>query len=197
VSAAGWVNYRVYQRNITAGQTTFVVSPTAVVDTTAARVSNLVNGERYAFRVTAFNGGGEGPPSNVVEATAIVPPPSAPTNLTATANLDGTIGLTWTTSGPDIWYWIYVRNVTMNEPLFTRLQYPVTSGTSFTAAYLNVGHTYAFYVTAIGSNSESPPSNITQATSQVAPPPAPTNLTAVSRPDGTIGLSWTSSGPGV
>lgn len=195
VTAAGWVNYHVYQKNITAGETEFTAAPNAATDGTTARVTNLTSGSTYAFYVTASNGGGEGPASNTVEATATVPPPPAPTNLVATANDDGTIGLSWNSSGPGLWYWVYSRDVTAGGS-FSRSQYPVSSGTTSTAGYLTNGHTYAFYVTAIGVDIESEPSSIAQAVSYIPPPAAPTNLRAVAG-NAVVSLTWNSVGPDV
>jgi hypothetical protein len=195
VSAAGIVNYRVYQRDVTAGES-FAISKTATVNGTTARVSGLAMGDTYEFTVTAFNGTGEGPRSNVARVTPTLPPPPAPTNLTATANGDGTIGLAWGSSGPGVWYWIYYRKV--GEASFTRMTYPVSTGTTFTVSYLDNGQEYEFRVTAIGTDGqESAPSNTARATVRYAPPPTPTNLTATANGDGTIGLSWDSSGEGV
>ena len=55
-----------------------------------------------------------------------------------------------------------------------RATYPVSSGTSFTAGYLNLRHTYSFYVTAINSAGEGPASTTAQAVSTIPPPAAPT-----------------------
>ncbi|MCW6009022.1 fibronectin type III domain-containing protein [Micromonospora sp. CPCC 205371] len=197
VTAAGWVSYRVYQRDVTAGETAFTESRSVTMDGTSALVGGLTHDHTYAFRVLAFNGGGDGPPSNPVQIVARVAPPPAPGNLVATQNDDGTIGLSWTSSGDGIWYWVYSRDVTAGEA-FSRSQYPVASGTTHTSAYLTLGHTYAYYVTAIGQQDvESAPSNTVQAIAAIAPPPAPGNLTATQHDDGTIGLSWTSSGDGI
>ncbi|MFC0528744.1 fibronectin type III domain-containing protein [Phytohabitans kaempferiae] len=198
VSGAGWINYRVYQRNLTANEADFAEARSAVVNGTTARITGLTRGGVYEFRVHAFNGGGEGPPSNVVQLTSRIDPPPRPTNLVASSNEDGTIGLTWTSSGPGIWYWVYSRDVTADpDAQFTRHEYPVSTGPANTAGYLTVGHTYEFYVVAFNEGGESLASNTVSAVSRIAPPPAPTNLVATSREDGTIGLSWTSSGAGI
>jgi len=197
VTAAGIVNYRVYQRDVTAGQTDFAVSR-AVPTGTTVKISGLEDGHTYAWYVLAFNGGGDGPKSNTVQATSNVAPPPAPTNLTATANGDGTITLNWTAPAPGLWYWIEQRNASKTEA-FARLPYPLTTGgTTFTAGLLTVGDTYEFRVIAIGpTGKESPPSNVARATARRDPPPAPTNLTATANNDATITLSWNSSGAGV
>ena len=201
VSAAGNVSYNVYWRNVTAGETAFKLNAAALVDGTTAAVRDLVADNVYEFQVTAGNGSGEGPASNTVQLTARAGAPPAPTDLTATQNADGTIGLSWQSSGPDIWYWVWSKDITVDSDLstgFTQSMYPVSSGTSSTAGYLTAGNRYAFYVTAIGKyGTDSPPSNIAQQVARIAPPAAPGNLTATPNDDGTIRLNWNSSGPDI
>lgn len=155
----------------------------------------LTNNDTYEFYVKAIgNGGVESAASNVVQAVPRMAPPPAPTNLTATSKTDGTIQLDWGSSGNGIWYWVYSR--VAGSGTFTRSKFPVSNGTSMLAAYLVIGQTYEFYVTAFNSGGESPRSNIAQARSTVPPPPAPT-LTARSNTDGTISLNWSSAGVGI
>ncbi|WP_229075297.1 fibronectin type III domain-containing protein [Actinoplanes sp. DH11] len=159
----------------------------------------LTAGNKYAFYVTAIGKyGTDSPASNIAQQVARIAPPPAPANLTATPNDDGTIKLNWTSSGPEIWYYVHSRNVSKNETAFTRSKYPISEGPTFTAGYLTNGDTYEFYVTAIGlGETESAPSNKRQAKAAIAPPPAPAKLTASSNNDGTIALKWQSSGPDI
>ncbi|SNY25870.1 fibronectin type III domain-containing protein [Paractinoplanes atraurantiacus] len=201
VSAAGFVSYNVYSRNVTAGETAFTPNGTALVQGTTAEVNDLVSENVYEFRVTAKNASGEGPASNTLQLTAKAGSPPTPSGLTATQNPDGTIGLSWKPSSPDAWYWVWTKDITDDTDLttgFTQSVYPVSNGTSFTAGYLTAGNKYAFYVTAIGKyGTDSPRSNIAQAVARIAPPPAPGNLSAAPNDDGTIRLSWSSSGPDI
>jgi subtilisin family serine protease len=67
-------------------------------NTTNFRSSGLVPGESYSFRVFAFNGTGESPPSNEAQATVPVPetaPPAAPTDLVASSLSSIQIQLQW------------------------------------------------------------------------------------------------------
>jgi fibronectin type 3 domain-containing protein len=195
VTAAGLVNYRVYQRNVT-DNTSFLEASSVAVTGTTARVSGLTSGRTYEFYVVAFNGTGEGPRSNTARATSTAPPPPAPTGLTATPNGDGTITLSWNPAGAGFWYWIEMRKV--GEANFTRLQYPLSTGTTHTVSYLDNRQAYEFRVVSIGTNgAESGPSSVVRATSQYAAPPVPTGLTATANSDGTIALAWKSSGSGI
>jgi surface antigen/fibronectin type 3 domain-containing protein len=196
VTAAGWVGYQVLQRDVTGGESTFRSSAGAAVSGTGATVGGLAYGHTYAFQVYAYNEGGDGPVSAPVEALAQMAKPSAPTNLVARNNDDGTIGLSWTNPNPDLWVWVYSRNKTDNLS-FERSKYPVSTGSTFTAGYLEIGKEYEFYVVTFNEVGESNPSNKVSAFAKVAPPPAPTNLVATQNDDGTIGLSWDSSGDGI
>jgi fibronectin type 3 domain-containing protein len=198
VSGSGWISYNVYQEDVTAGATSFTPADTTAQDAGSATVTSLKMGDTYEFEVAAYNSGGVGPMSAPV---SIVPAVGAPTNLTATANSDGSVTLSWTAPNPGDWYWIYYNNVTANgaEPLsdYTQAIYPITSGTSFTWSGLVGGDTYSFYVTAISnvsSNGDSGPSNTASAT--LALPGAPTGVTANATNDDAINVSWTAAASG-
>ena len=187
----------VYYRNVTAGES-FTRSKYPVSTGNTFTAGYLTNGDTYEFYVVTFNDIGESLPSNTVSAVARVAPPPAPTKLTATKNGDGTIGLSWNNSGPDIWYWVYSRDKTKGDASFTRSTYPVSTGTTFVAGYLTNDHEYEFRVTAIGANeTESTPSNTVTMKSEIALVPAPTGLAATANDDGTVTLTWNSSGNGV
>jgi len=158
-----------------------------VTSGTSFTLTFLTNGDWYELYVTSVDSGGESPPSNKVRARPLPPLPAAPTGLSATVNNDGTITLSWNAPGPSVWYWIYWKDV--DAGVFTRSQYPLTSGTTFTVSYLTIGDPYDFYVTAINLAGEGPASNVVRATPYYPPPPAPTSLTA-SAGDGKVALSW-------
>ncbi len=117
---------------------------------------------------------------------------SAPTDLRATVNADGSISLSWVAPHPRAWFWVYSREVGVLRAPYTRLRYPVSDGTTYTVQPSNVtaGRTYAYYVTTTGSSGESPPSALAHVTVTMTPP---ANLTAVTNTDGSITLSWTPS----
>ena len=68
-------------------------APVARVTGTTVTVTNLINGTRYYFWVTAVNRVGEGRPSNEVSAVPLTVP-EAPTGLTATPG-DSRVTLSW------------------------------------------------------------------------------------------------------
>ncbi|MEU8184231.1 phospholipase A2 [Micromonospora sp. NPDC049047] len=182
--------HRVYQRDVTAGETTFTAWPYPVTTGTSATATLLVNGHEYEFKVAATNQAGEGTASNTVRVTPVPPKPAVTNNLTATARADGTIGLSWQAPGPNVWFVIYQRDVTAGESTFTKWPLPVTEGTTALAQYLTNGHVYEFKVAATNAGGEGPSSAAARATARIAAPSAPTNLRGATAGDGKIGLSW-------
>jgi len=195
---AGNVQFLVERRDVTAGETEFAEAQSPNASGTSATVTGLVNGHTYEFRVSARSGGGLGAPSTVVTATVVVAPPTAPTGLTAVAQGDGGAKLTWTAPGQGLWYWIYQRDVTAGESGFTKLQYPITDGTTFTAGWLINAHTYEFKVTAVGrAGVESPASSVVSALARYDLPAAPTGLAVAAQGDGGLKLTWSAPGEGL
>src|SRR6266511_2121128 len=185
--------YWVYQRDVTAGEASFTQLQLPVTQCCTMTAGYLTNGHSYEFKVTAFGQGGESGASNVVTVTPTAPLPAAPTGLSATAQSDGTIKLSWTASPTaDVWYWVYQRDVTAGEASFTQLQLPVTQCCTMTAGYLTNGHSYEFKVTAFGQGGESGASNVVTVTPTAPLPAAPSGLTATAG-DGQAVLSWTAS----
>jgi len=120
-------------------------------------------------------------------------PPSAPTNLTATAASDTQITLLWTASTDNVGvvgYDIY-RNAAKIKTVTT---------TSYSDAGLTPGTTYTYTVKAFdaanNTSAASTPATATTlaaGTSDTTPPSAPTNLQAAATSDIRIGLTWTAS----
>ncbi|WP_172894457.1 phospholipase A2 [Micromonospora purpureochromogenes] len=187
---AGATGYRVYQRDTTAGQTHFARLASTVTGT-SAKLDRLMSEHVYEFKVTAVGAAGEGGFSDTVSATPTVSAPPAPTAVTATADDQGSITLSWAPV-PTAWnYQVYRRDVTAGETersFVTRLGGTVTS---HTMQWLEPGHVYEFHVVASHGGGDSPASATATATARYAPPPAPTGLTATANPDGSIGVSWT------
>ncbi len=187
-------SYTAYRKDLTAGDTAFAKITSVGGGSTTLTINEAEPNHTYEFYVTATHGGGESAQSNHATATALLALPPAPSGLTATPNADGTIALSWTAPGTNLWYYVYQRDVTAGETGFTRLPLPITQGTTMTASYLTLAHTYEFKVTAINQAGEGPASGTVQATANVPPPGKPTGLTATPKSDGTIALSWTAPG---
>jgi hypothetical protein len=207
--------YRVHQRDVTAGQTHFARLNSQFTRTTA-QVSAVRDGHRYEYRVTAENTAGEGKPSAVAAIDAVVPPeaatvpasvltwpPSTPTSvspapvpppadLKAVAKDDGSIVLSWTSSGDGMRYVVHGRDVTAGEVGFTRWEKPITEGTTAATGPLTHGHVYEYQVTSMNQAGESSPSNTVTATSRYQVPATPRNL-RLAAVDGQVRLDWDAS----
>ncbi len=167
--------------------------------TTSYSHTGLSAGTTRHYRVSAINSVGTGVASNVASATTSTPTatrPAAPTGLTATADGQTTINLSWTaptnTGGAAITgYQIEVSpNGTSNwtnQQANTRL-----TTTSYSHTGLSAGTTRHYRVSAINSVGTGAASNVDDATTDAATrPAAPTGLTATAAGQTTINLSWT------
>jgi fibronectin type 3 domain-containing protein len=140
----------------------------------------------YHYRVTAHNPGGESPKSNTASATTFGPP-SAPSNLTATAMSASRIDLSWTDNSSDEdGFKIYRSTDNVNFAFYATVGANVTtrSNTSLSSAT-----TYYYRVLAYNGGGSSGFSNVANATT-FSLPAAPTNLTATAVSSSRIDLSW-------
>jgi subtilisin family serine protease len=194
-SATPGVQYRVYQRDLTAGQTQAIRAATPVSQPNATP-GLLTNGHEYEFFVTAVNGAGESAGTNTATAVPQVDPPAqAPTGLSADPGDDGSVAVAWTAAPRALWYRVQIREAGSGDD-FTELPDHVWS-TSHRVTGLGNGIAYDFRVVPHNSGGAGPASAPVQATATVAPPPAPTNLTATPRPDGKVALAWDAPAPDV
>jgi hypothetical protein len=113
-------------------------------------------------------------------------PPSAPTGLSATAG-NQQVSLSWIASTGATSY--NVKRGTASGGPYTTVSSPTT--TSYTDTGLTNGTTYYYVVSAVNSYGESANSSEVSAT-PLAPPAAPTNLTATAG-NQQVSLSWTAS----
>ncbi len=161
--------------------------------------TGLSAGTTRHYRVSAINSVGTGAASNVDDATTdAATRPAAPTGLTATADGQTTINLSWTapttTGGAAITgYRIEVSpNGTSN---WTNLQANTgLTTTSYSHTGLSAGDTRHYRVSAINSAGTGAASNVASATTStptITAPAAPTGLTATAAGQTTINLSWT------
>ena len=158
----------------------------------SATVDGLDNGTQYRFTVFATNAKGDGPKgrSNPVVPTADVPDP--PAVVSATANPDGTVKVTWPAADGQgrkvARYAVTATGAGVAEPVGevdrTELVLP--------AARLDYGMRYAFTVVAISDrNASSGPSPASNVVTPYNKPGEPPNVSAatVDQP-GTIRVSW-------
>ena len=162
--------------------------------TTMATITGLTNGTPYTFSVTATNAAGTGPAgvSNTTTPTATPMAPSAPTNVTAVANVDHGATVSWTASdnhgSPLQGYAIAATQIagTLGTAGPTATSAQVTGLTPGSHVYLTVTATNG-----IGTSVASFPSSaITAATLADAPTGVTADINGV--PDG-ANVSWTAS----
>ena len=162
--------------------------------------TGLTAGAIRHYRVSAINSEGAGPASNSDSATTEAAPatkPGAPTGLTATADGQTEIDLSWTEPSDDGGATItgYKIEVSTDGSNWSDLVADTGSTTtSYSHTGLTAGNTRHYRVSAINSEGVGTASNTDSATTEAAPatkPGAPTGLTATADGQTEIDLSWT------
>ena len=170
---------------------------TSYSTTTSFREVNLPAGQQRFYRVYAHNAAGLGAGSEIVADTTVLGTrPGPPTGLTAEADGDSAIDLSWTapadTGGSAITGYRVERSRDGGNTWPFNVEAPATAGTLFRDETVDADSTYHYRVSAINSIGTSLPSNVASATATAAQPPgAPTGLTAEAVGDSAIDLSWT------
>src|SRR5205807_1424401 len=141
--------------------------------------------------------------SNVASATTATAtdttPPSAPSNLVATASSSTQIGLTWTASTDNVGVTGYRIERCSGSGCNSFAQVATTTGAlTFSNSGLTASTSYSYRVRANdAAGNLSNYSNIASATTRAAtdttPPSAPSNLVATASSSTQIGLTWTAS----
>ena len=160
---------------------------------TTYRHGGLQPGTTRHYRVSAINSAGAGLPSNVDDATT-GGRPGAPTSLTAAADADTAIDLSWTApadSGSSAVVGYRIERSTNDTTGWSDLVANTNStGTTYKHTGLASASTWYYRVSAINSVGLGTSSNVANATTK-ARPGAPTSLTAAADADTAIDLSWT------
>ena len=158
----------------------------------------------YSYRVRAADDAGNlSAYSNTASATtqagSDTTPPSAPSNLAATASSNTAIGLTWTASTDNVGVTGYriERCAGSGCSSFAQIG-TTTTATTFSDSGLTASTSYSYRVRATDaagnlSAYSNTASATTQAASDTTPPTAPANLAASASSSSAIGLTWTAS----
>jgi hypothetical protein len=188
-SAGPDLRYRVYQKDLTAGQIQWVRLPQPVAGT-STDLDLLKNGHQYEYRVTAESPSGESDRSNLAAATARVAPPGPPPDLDAVAEGSGEVTLAWLAPRRAWWFVVERRDVTAGQAGFSRIDHPKAAQSWLLARGLTHGHEYEFRVRAMGGGGAGPWSVVRVLAWKGLPQP-PADLAAAVQPGGVVRLSWT------
>ncbi len=142
----------------------------------------------YWYRVRAYNAVGDSPPSYAVS----IGPPAAPSNLTAAIAATNQVNLSWSESYANVAGFKIERAPDDNGNPGTWTEIATTIGqysTSYSDTTVETNTTYWYRVRAYNVLGDSPYSN--EASVTIAPPPAPSNLSATPVSSSQINLSWT------
>jgi chitodextrinase len=175
----------------------------AVVTGITFNDAGLTASTSYSYRVLATDAAGNNSgPSNVFSLTTLVAtdtiPPTAPTNLTATAASPTQINLAWTASTDNVGVTGYKVERCSGAGCTNFVQVATPMGTAFNDTGLTASTAYSYRVRATdaaGNNSgySNVGSTATPATPDTTPPTDPTNLTATAASPTQINLAWTAS----
>src|SRR5277367_5661368 len=175
----------------------------ATPSTTTFNDTALTAATSYSYRVRANDAAGNNSGySNVGLATtpaaADTTPPSAPTNLTATAVSAAQINLSWTTSTDNVGVTGYKVERCSGAACANFVQIAAPTGTTFNDTGVTASTSYSYRVRAndaAGNNSgySNTASATTPAPADTTPPSAPTNLAASAASTTQINLAWTAS----
>ncbi len=165
----------------------YIAIATLGANATSYSNTGLLAATTYRYRVIAFNAGGDSPPSNTAEATTLPNPPSAPSNLVATALSQTEIRLTWNENatnedGLEVW-----RSTGGPFALHAGLG---PNQTSYLDQNLTAATLYVYQVRAVNAGGNSAFSNQAGATTLPNPPAAPSGLTATAVSGSQINLAW-------
>ncbi len=136
--------------------------------------------------------------SSSPKSTADTTPPTAPTNLTATAATTTQINLSWTASMDNVGVTGYKVERCSGAGCANFVQIATPTGTTYNDTSLTASTSYSYRVRAsdaAGNNSvySNTVSATTPAGADATPPTAPTNLTATAASATQINLAWTAS----
>ncbi len=159
--------------------------------------TGLLSNTSYSYQVQAIDTAGNMSLfSNTATATTQTPqPPTAPSNLTATAASASQITLNWTASTSNVGLANYIVQRCQGTGCTNFAQIAKPAGTNYNDASLSSDTSYSYQVQAIDTAGNiSTFSNTATATTQTPQPPtAPSNLTAMAASGSQIDLSWAAS----
>ncbi|MGA7842202.1 MAG: glycoside hydrolase family 44 protein, partial [Candidatus Acidiferrales bacterium] len=182
--SSGATGYYVKRATTSGGPYTQIATQALASDTD----TGLTNGTKYFYVVSAYNSVGQSANSAEVNATPVLPAPSAPTGVVATAG-NAQVSLTWAASSGASGYHVKRSIVSGAE---TQISAPTSN--SYTDTGLTNGTKYFYVVSAVNSGGESGNSSEVSATpsAPLTAPATPTGLQATGG-NAQVSLSWSAS----
>ena len=150
--------------------------------------TGLTTGQAYSYRIQSYriNAAGVAVASDYSNILTAVPAPAAPKKLRVTGFTYNSLTLAWNAVSGATSY-LLMRSDTLNGAFHQVAQ---TTTTSYTDTYLQSGLTYYYKVAAVVNGI---PSDYSAEVSDYPRPIAPSGLTAASKSDTMIKLSWTAN----
>jgi len=158
---------------------TFTQIGTTGATTTTYSDSPLAPMTLYYYRVRATNGAGDSAYTNVANATTLADttPPTAPSNVTATATSSTQINLAWTASSDNVGVTQYQIQRCQGAGCNSFAQVGTSTTTNFPDTGLLASTSYSYQVRALdAANNPSTFSNVATAVTQSPAPPPPVTL---------------------
>jgi titin len=152
--------------------------------------TGLTPNTRYVYRVRAKNAVGTSAYSNVADVTTPDVPPAAPARLTATATSPTQVVLAWADlSGNESGFQLERGSSATGS--FVNVADLAANATTYTDAGLTDATSYCYRVRAVNAAGPSGYTDAVCVTTPLAPPAAPTDLTAQLQDYDQIKLTWT------
>ena len=162
---------------------------TVAAGATSYNNTGLTANTAYYYVVRATNTGGDSPNTTEATATTLPNPPTAPGSLTATAESQTQINLTWADNSSNETGFIVARSTTSGGP-YTDIVTLAAGTTSYSNTGLTANTTYYYVVRATNTGGDS--ANTAQASATTLPnaPAAPSGLGATVASQTQINLVW-------
>ena len=169
---------------------TYTQIATVPANSTTYSSTGLSSSTLYLYRVRAYNTGGNSSYSNTASATTFPPAPNAPTALDATTISFSQINLIWTDNSTNEDSFRIERSLNLLSG-YTPIASVGANVTSYANTGLSSSTEYFYRVLAKNTGGLSAYTNVDSATTDPAPPNAPSVLTANAASNDQINLSWT------
>jgi hypothetical protein len=177
------------ERSTTSGSGYTLINTTAANSTSFQDVG-LTPLTPYYYRMRAVADNANSAYTSQFTATTLLPPPTAPTGLSASVVSSTAVNLSWTDASTTESGFEVERSTTLGTG-FTMITTTAANATTFSDTGLSPVTTYYYRIRSKNAGGSSAYTSEAAATTPVAPPAAPTGLTTAVASSTVISLSWT------